>query len=136
MSGRIRWCKRLASLTLTAVLVLAPFVGAVAAPGQELGYDPRADASDQLDAAKAEGAAEHKLVLLIAGGDWCVWCHYLAACLKPMVPRTSGFCPARVSCSSRRPPWFWEDGGKSYRREAVAAFIERWRGHETVRGRG
>ncbi|HWN40000.1 MAG TPA: thiol-disulfide isomerase, partial [Gammaproteobacteria bacterium] len=28
---------------------------------------------------KAE--AEDKLLLLISGGDWCIWCHYLAAFL-------------------------------------------------------
>jgi hypothetical protein len=48
---------------------------------EELGYDPRADAFRQLDSAVMEAALEHKLVLLISGGDWCVWCHYLAAFL-------------------------------------------------------
>lgn len=48
----------------------------------DIGYDPQANAFAQLDAAVAQAAAEDKLVLLISGGDWCVWCHYLAAFLQ------------------------------------------------------
>lgn len=55
---------------------------AAAQPGKDLGYDPRADAFRQLDSAIAKAAAEDKRVLLISGGDWCVWCHYLAAFLE------------------------------------------------------
>jgi thiol:disulfide interchange protein len=54
----------------------------LAAETTELGYDPRADAFAVRDAAVARAAALHKLVLLVAGGDWCVWCHYLAAFLE------------------------------------------------------
>ena len=31
--------------------------------------------------AVAKAAADDKLLLLISGGDWCKWCHYLAAFL-------------------------------------------------------
>lgn len=55
---------------------------AVAQPKKDIGYDPRANAFEQLDAAVAQAAAEDKLVLLISGGDWCIWCHYLAAFLE------------------------------------------------------
>jgi thiol:disulfide interchange protein len=55
---------------------------ALAQPKEGIGYDPRANAFEQLDAAVAQAAAEHKLVLLISGGDWCSWCHYLAAFLE------------------------------------------------------
>ena len=55
---------------------------AAAQPKKDIGYDPRANAFEQLDAAVAEAAAADKLVLLISGGDWCSWCHYLAAFLE------------------------------------------------------
>jgi hypothetical protein len=51
-------------------------------PKKDIGYDPSADAFAQLDSAVARAAAEDKLVLLISGGDWCIWCHYLAAFLE------------------------------------------------------
>ncbi|HET7132645.1 MAG TPA: thioredoxin family protein [Gammaproteobacteria bacterium] len=43
----------------------------------DIGYDAKADPSAQLAAAVNQADAQHKLVLLVAGGDWCVWCHYL-----------------------------------------------------------
>ena len=55
---------------------------ALAAPANDIGYDPRADAAAQLAAAVAEAEAGDKRVLLISGGDWCIWCHYLAAFLE------------------------------------------------------
>jgi thioredoxin-related protein len=48
----------------------------------DIGYDPHADAFADLAAASARAAAEGKLVLVIAGGDWCVWCHYLHAFIE------------------------------------------------------
>jgi hypothetical protein len=53
-----------------------------AAEPKDIGYDPKADAFALRDAAVAQAAAEDKLVLLISGGDWCIWCHYLAAFLE------------------------------------------------------
>jgi thiol:disulfide interchange protein len=55
---------------------------ALAAEAADIGYDPHADPFAQLDAAVTQAAAEDKLVLLVSGGDWCVWCHYLAAFLE------------------------------------------------------
>jgi hypothetical protein len=55
---------------------------AAAQPKKDLGYDPSANPFDQRNAAVAEAAASNKLVLLISGGDWCSWCHYLAAFLE------------------------------------------------------
>lgn len=52
-----------------------------AAETKDIGYDAKADAFALRDAAIAQAAAEDKLVLLISGGDWCIWCHYLAAFL-------------------------------------------------------
>ena len=42
-----------------------------------LGYDPQQDPFDQYHSAVARAQAENKLVLIIAGGDWCRWCHVL-----------------------------------------------------------
>ena len=64
-----------AALSLGAAL-------ATAQPKKDIGYDPRANAFEQLDSAVAAAKAEDKLVLLISGGDWCIWCHYLAAFLE------------------------------------------------------
>ncbi|HUQ52563.1 MAG TPA: thioredoxin family protein [Gammaproteobacteria bacterium] len=55
---------------------------ATAEPKKDIGYDARADAFAQLDSAVAAAKAEDKLVLLISGGDWCIWCHYLADFLE------------------------------------------------------
>lgn len=44
-----------------------------------IGYEPDADPYALLKTAESEAAAESKLILLIAGGDWCIWCHYLNA---------------------------------------------------------
>lgn len=66
-------------LLAAATLALGAFVAAQ--PKQDIGYDPHANAFEQLDAAVAKADAEDKLLLLISGGDWCKWCHYLAAFL-------------------------------------------------------
>ena len=64
-----------AALSLGAAL-------ATAQPKKDIGYDAGANAFEQLDAAVGAAKAEDKLVLLISGGDWCIWCHYLAAFLE------------------------------------------------------
>lgn len=43
----------------------------------DLGYDPKADPFEQYHEAIAQAEQQHKLVLVIAGGDWCRWCHAL-----------------------------------------------------------
>jgi Thioredoxin-like len=43
----------------------------------DLGYDPQADPFDQYAEAVAKAGDANKLVLIIAGGDWCRWCHVL-----------------------------------------------------------
>ncbi len=43
----------------------------------DLGYDPEADPFAQYEQAIAEANATNKLVLIVAGGDWCRWCHVL-----------------------------------------------------------
>jgi len=71
---------RKASILAAAALALC----AAAAPAQQkkdIGYDAQANAFEQLEAAAAKADAEDKLLLVISGGDWCKWCHYLAAFL-------------------------------------------------------
>jgi thioredoxin-related protein len=63
-----------------AALALSAFVAA-AQPKQDIGYDAHANAFEQLETAVAKAAVEDKLLLLMSGGDWCKWCHYLAAFL-------------------------------------------------------
>jgi thioredoxin-related protein len=70
------------SMILAAATVTLGGAVAIAASKKDIGYDPHANAFEQLDAAVAQAAADDKLVLLISGGDWCVWCHYLAAFLE------------------------------------------------------
>jgi hypothetical protein len=60
-----------------AVAALALLSLRAGAAGAGLGYDPAADPFAQLAEAKAAASADHKLVLVVAGGDWCSWCHYL-----------------------------------------------------------
>ena len=67
---------------MLAVAAISLAAHAAAQPKKDIGYDPRANAFEQRDAAVAEAAASDKLVLLISGGDWCSWCHYLAAFLE------------------------------------------------------
>jgi thioredoxin-related protein len=75
----LRSIGRVVAALLLAATVLA---GAACAPEtKDIGYDPKADAFALRDAALAQAASEQKLVLLISGGDWCKWCHYLAAFL-------------------------------------------------------
>ncbi len=40
-------------------------------------YDPWANPYRDLERALERASAEHKRVLLIVGGDWCVWCEIL-----------------------------------------------------------
>ena len=56
--------------------------GTAAQAAEDIGYDPRADAAALLAEGVARAKAEGKLVLAIAGGDWCIWCHYLNAFVK------------------------------------------------------
>jgi thioredoxin-related protein len=73
------------------MLKLHSFVGLAAAAAlafgaaqaaEDIGYHPHADPAAALAAAVAQAETEGKLVLLIAGGDWCSWCHYLNAFIK------------------------------------------------------
>jgi thiol:disulfide interchange protein len=41
------------------------------------GYRPDADPDADLALAVRRAAAENKHILVVVGGDWCVWCHVL-----------------------------------------------------------
>ncbi|KAA3657494.1 MAG: thioredoxin family protein [Chloroflexi bacterium] len=41
-------------------------------------YDPERDPFADVAAAVTKAQAENKRILLIAGGDWCIWCEILA----------------------------------------------------------
>jgi len=68
MFKRLLWAASLAIVTIGA------FQHAAAA---SLGYDPQADPFDQYHEAVERARTDGKLVLVIAGGDWCSWCHRL-----------------------------------------------------------
>jgi hypothetical protein len=74
---------------LTAVLLLTQLGTAAFAADSSLGYDPAADPFAQLREARAEAERDGKNVLVVAGGDWCIWCHYLNAFLETH-PEVSG----------------------------------------------
>ena len=59
------------------VLIVAFMAIAVSCSNSELGYDPKADPNEQLSLAAESATAEGKRILVIAGGDWCRWCHIL-----------------------------------------------------------
>ena len=60
------------TMTMLALLLLSSLSCAA-----DLGYDPQADPFEQYQEAVSQAAAANKLVLIVAGGDWCRWCHVL-----------------------------------------------------------
>jgi hypothetical protein len=71
---------RHALATGLAAIVLFVSAGAGAQPDL-VGYDPAADPFEQVRNAGVTAAADSKLILVVAGGEWCIWCHYLDAFL-------------------------------------------------------
>lgn len=57
--------------------LVALFISTSASAAATLGYDPKADPFEQYHEAIALAEQQDKLVLIIAGGDWCSWCHVL-----------------------------------------------------------
>lgn len=62
-----------------SLLALTP--PCIAASPKLPGYDAKADPEVALSRALAEAKASNRKVLVIAGGDWCTWCHYLESFL-------------------------------------------------------
>lgn len=65
-------------------VVEPPVVEPAAGPPPEVErpYDEGADASSAIDAAIARAGAEDKRVLLMFGGNWCIWCRRLEWVLR------------------------------------------------------
>jgi hypothetical protein len=63
---------RVAALVFALSLAVACSRGAA-----DLGYHQGAGAEALLTAARREAAQDGRQVLVIAGGDWCRWCHVL-----------------------------------------------------------
>ncbi len=60
-----------------AVLIATTIGSTQGVAAAKLGYDPQADPFEQYHDAIALAEAQDKLVLIVAGGDWCSWCHVL-----------------------------------------------------------
>lgn len=60
-----------------AMLIAALVVSQRSDAANLLGYDPKADPFEQYHASLAQAEQQRKLVLVIAGGDWCRWCYVL-----------------------------------------------------------
>jgi hypothetical protein len=71
---RSRW------LFIVALLGSMPFC--MAGAPKLSGYDAKANPDVELSRALVEAKAGNKKVLVIAGGEWCTWCHYLESFLK------------------------------------------------------
>jgi thioredoxin-related protein len=68
---------RILRAIIIAVATFAAGSSSATSHGSTLGYDPKADPFEQYQDAVTQATAQHKLVLVIAGGDWCRWCHVL-----------------------------------------------------------
>lgn len=63
-----------------ALLIAAFLLAGNAGPGlaaDDLGYRPAANPFHALKAAQAAAAAKNRKILVVAGGEWCRWCHVL-----------------------------------------------------------
>jgi thiol:disulfide interchange protein len=67
---------------LVALLLLVALPPSIAGQPKLPGYDAKADPEADLNRALTEARSSNKKVLVIAGGEWCVWCHYLEAFVK------------------------------------------------------
>jgi thioredoxin-related protein len=70
-SGRLPNVMKIYSLFVCCFLMAVRSMAQSAVP---LLYDPSADAAADISRAVSEAKAEHKHVLLQAGGNWCSWC--------------------------------------------------------------
>lgn len=62
---------------LLALFLVLAVAACSHADAQNLGYDPARDPVADLAHAKQEAAQTGKHVMIVAGGDWCRWCHAL-----------------------------------------------------------
>lgn len=73
---------RTSLLAMTLIAATAIMGSQASAAPARLGYDPQADPFEQYHQAVANAKAQGKLVLVIAGGEWCGWCHVLNKFVK------------------------------------------------------
>lgn len=69
-----------ALLAIVALFALAPASAQTSPLGAlyvNQGYNPQANPYRDLDRAIARATAENKRILIVVGGDWCVWCDIL-----------------------------------------------------------
>ena len=64
-------------ISTTFLALLATSLCAHASAATKLGYEPQADPFEAYHAAIEQAEQENKYLLIIAGGDWCHWCHVL-----------------------------------------------------------
>ena len=63
--------------------VLFVFLSAITSAGsagkdsKNLGYLPSANPTEDLNKARQSAASTNRRILVVAGGDWCRWCHVL-----------------------------------------------------------
>ncbi len=71
----------LRALLLAAILACAPTVATAQTQASGLyansSYDPRANPYRDLEHAINRASAENKRILIVVGGDWCIWCEIL-----------------------------------------------------------
>jgi hypothetical protein len=110
----------------------------------DLGYDPKADPFEQYHEAIAQAEKQHKLVLVIAGGDWCSWCYALDRFVTrnddvnvnefffSQLPAAKGaphfwiIAPDRNVLASQSTAAF-EKGKRGYDKQGFLQFIDRWK---------
>ncbi len=75
-------------MSAAALLACAPLIASAQtradAPAiyMNRGYSPRANPYRDLERAVDQASAENKRVLIVVGGDWCVWCDILDRFLR------------------------------------------------------
>lgn len=93
-------------------IVMALMAGAPAAASAQTttlyvndSYDPRANPYRDLERAIARATAENKRILIVVGGDWCVWCEildrFLARDAQARAAFEASFVVLKVNMSSQ-----------------------------------
>lgn len=65
--------KRVLFFVLFVCLTL--FTAAQEKPVKKIGFDPKANPSEDVRKAAEEAQKSGKRILLDVGGEWCIWCH-------------------------------------------------------------
>ena len=73
---------RMRNSCFVALLLFVAMPTCMAANPPLPGYNPKANPDADLTRALVDAKTSNKKVLIIAGGDWCVWCHYLESFVK------------------------------------------------------